>query len=101
MLMVVAILGDSDLWMGLLQWPALVVTVIAAWLVSSIKRRKRAAGFWLFLLSNVLWIVWGVYTHASALVLLQVCLAVSNIRGMIKNRTIEDADSPSKNASLS
>jgi hypothetical protein len=43
-----------------LQWPAMLVTVVAAWMVASQKKFKRNWGFWLFLLSNVLWIIWGV-----------------------------------------
>lgn len=73
-------------WLNVLQWPAMVVTVVAAWLVASQKRFKRNWGFWLFLASNVLWIVWGWYDGAYALILLQLCLAFLNIRGAIKNR---------------
>ena len=68
----------------LLQWPAMVVTVVAAWYVASSQQGKRNWGFWLFLLSNLLWIVWGVHSGAPALIVLQVCLAALNIRGTIK-----------------
>ena len=70
-----------------IQWPAMVVTVIAAWMVGSQKKFKRNWGFWLFLLSNVLWIVWGVHDRAYALIFLQLCLAFLNIRGAMKNQT--------------
>ena len=73
-------------WLNVLQWPAMVVTVGAAWLVASQKKFKRNWGFWLFLASNVLWIVWGWHDGAYALILLQLCLAFLNIRGAIKNR---------------
>jgi hypothetical protein len=73
-------------WINLLQWPAMVVTVSAAWLVASQRKLKRNWGFWLFLLSNVLWIVWGLYDHAYALILLQLALALTNIRGAFKNQ---------------
>jgi hypothetical protein len=46
-------------WLDLLQWPAMLVTVLAAWLVASTSKRRRRIGFWTFLLSNVLWITWG------------------------------------------
>jgi hypothetical protein len=72
-------------WIDLVQWPAMITTVAAAWLVGSRSRRKREAGFWCFLLSNVLWIIWGVHDHAYALVALQVALAVMNVRGAQKN----------------
>ena len=74
-------------WINLLQWPAMVVTVAAAWLVASQRKLKRNWGFWFFLLSNVMWVAWGLYDHAYALIVLQVCLALTNIRGAAKNQT--------------
>jgi hypothetical protein len=65
----------------------MVITVAAAWLVASQSRTKRAIGFWVFLASNVLWIVWGWHAQAYALIALQVCLAALNIRGAQKNET--------------
>ena len=73
--------------LDLLQWPAMVVTVVAAWMVASQRKFKRNWGFWLFLASNVLWIVWGWGDGAYALIVLQLCLAFLNIRGVLKNRT--------------
>lgn len=69
----------------LLQWPAMVVTVVASYLVASSDKTRRHRGFWVFLLSNVLWVAWGLYAHAYALVALQFCLAAMNIRGERKN----------------
>lgn len=80
---------DMNRVLDLLQWPAMVVTVAAAWMVGSQRKFKRNWGFWLFLLSNVLWIVWGWQARAYALIVLQVCLAFLNIRGAMKNRTAE------------
>lgn len=73
----------------LLQWPAMVVTVAAAWLVASERPGRRNAGFWVFLLSNLLWIAWGIQAQAYALMVLQVCLAALNIRGAVKARKAE------------
>ena len=70
--------------LDLIQWPAMAVTVLAAWLVASEQERRRNIGFWVFMLSNVLWIAWGVHAHAWALIALQVCLAAMNIRGAKK-----------------
>ncbi len=70
-----------------IQWPAMVATVVAAWLVGSLSKRKRMIGFWIFLLSNGLWIAWGMHDKAYALVALQVSLAALNIRGVFKNDT--------------
>ena len=63
----------------------MIVTVIAAWMVASQKKFKRNWGFWLFLLSNVLWILWAIPDHAYALIVLQLALGVMNIRGTIKS----------------
>ena len=68
----------------LLQWPAFAASLMAAWLVASRSSRKRNAGFWVFLLSNVLWVAWGWQAHAWALIALQVGLAILNIRGLYK-----------------
>ena len=72
-------------YLDLLQWPAMVATVAGAWLVASRSPHKRAVGFWVFLASNVLWVVWGFPARAYALVGLQFFLAALNIRGVYKN----------------
>ena len=71
--------------LDLIQWPAMIVTVLAAWLVGSQRKMHRNWGFWLFLLSNLLWVVWGWHDQAWALILLQIFLAIMNIRGVKKN----------------
>lgn len=72
-------------YLDLLQWPAMAVTVLAAWLIGARSARRRMTGFWVFILSNVLWVMWGLYTHAYALILLQFCLCAMNCRGLKKN----------------
>ena len=72
-------------YLDLLQWPAMAVTVVAAWLVGSRSPHKRAIGFWCFLASNVLWVVCGMHDRAWALVGLQFFLAGMNARGIYKN----------------
>ena len=88
----------------LVQWPAMILTAAAAWLVGSLSKIKRNVGFWVFLASNVLWVIWGVHAHAYALIVLQVVLAALNIRGVRKNdpdssTTIPDALTRQKSAS--
>jgi hypothetical protein len=73
-----------DALLDLLQWPAMVVTVLASWLVASTHEARRNVGFWLFLASNALWVAWGWHADARALVGLQFCLAALNIRGARK-----------------
>lgn len=68
-----------------LQWPAMAVTLLAAWLVGSLSPRKRTWGFWCFVLSNVLWIAWGWHASAYALITLQLGLFALNVRGLRKN----------------
>jgi hypothetical protein len=70
--------------LDLLQWPAMGATLIAAWLTASPDTRKRNFGFWSFLLSNVLWIIWGWHDGSYAVALLQIGLAALNIRGVYK-----------------
>ena len=70
-----------------LQWPAMLVTVLAAWLMASSSKHRRNIGFWTFLASNALWIAWGWQAHADALIVLQVALAALNIRGAFKTET--------------
>lgn len=68
-----------------LQWPAMVVTVVAAWFAASQSKGRRQAGFWWFLASNVLWVAWGWQAGAWALIVLQFALAALNLRGVRKN----------------
>jgi hypothetical protein len=63
----------------------MAVTVTAAYLVASQSKRRRSVGFWLFLASNALWIAWGWYANAAALIVLQMALAAMNVRGARKN----------------
>jgi hypothetical protein len=72
--------------LDLLQWPAFAVSLLAAYWVGSNDTHRRNIGFWIFLASNVLWVVWGWHTQAWALIALQVCLAVMNVRGLSKTK---------------
>ena len=76
-------------WIDLLQWPAMLASLLAAWLVASNHQRRRNIGFWVFLGSNVLWAVWGWHDGAWALIALQFALAALNIRGVRKNEHLQ------------
>ncbi|GAA6131241.1 hypothetical protein NBRC116187_16010 [Halopseudomonas sabulinigri] len=76
---------DMQTLIDLLQWPAMLTTLIAAWLVGSQTRRKRNWGFCVFILSNVLWVIWGWHAEAYALIALQLGLFMLNLRGHRKN----------------
>lgn len=73
-----------------LQWPAMVITILAAGLVASPAKNRRKWGFWLFLLSNLLWVIWGWVASAYALILLQIGLAIMNIRGVRKSAVAQE-----------
>jgi len=70
-----------------LQWPAMAVSLYAAFMIGSKKAGKRIFGFWMFILSNIMWIVWGIHDEAWALISLQVALMALNIRGIFKNES--------------
>lgn len=74
-------------WIDLLQWPAMLATVLAAWLVGSNRKPRRNLGFWVFMASNVLWALWGWHDGAYALIALQLALAALNVRGVFKTET--------------
>ena len=67
----------------------MAVTLIAAWLVGSLSRKRRSWGFGCFVLSNVLWVIWGWHDHAYALIALQLGLFATNLRGVMKNEPAE------------
>lgn len=79
-----------DEWLDLLQWPAMAITVAAGLLVASRHATRRKAGFAAFLVSNALWIAWGWHDEAFALIALQVCLSVTNVRGVLKSEQADD-----------
>jgi hypothetical protein len=70
-----------------LQWPAMAVTLYAAFLIGSKRPNRRVFGFLMFILSNVLWITWGWHDEAWALITLQGALMAMNIRGIVKNES--------------
>lgn len=82
---------DSASLLDLLQWPAMVASILAAWLVASTRAQRRNIGFWVFLGSNVLWTAWGWHTQAWALIVLQVTLALMNVRGLRKTEQLEQS----------
>lgn len=71
-------------WINLVQWPAMAASIAAAFLVGSSEKKRRNVGFWVFLVSNFLWLAWAIPENAWALVTLQVALGAMNVRGMLK-----------------
>jgi hypothetical protein len=76
---------DWDTLIDFLQWPAMIITLCAAFLVGARHARRRIFGFYTFVVSNALWIIWGVHDGAWALIALQVGLLAMNVRGIWRN----------------
>lgn len=76
---------DWDTLLDALQWPAMVVTLAAAFLVGARHAPRRILGFYTFIVSNALWIAWGLHDGAWALIALQAGLCAMNIRGIVRN----------------
>ena len=76
-----------DTLLNLLQWPAMAITLLATWFVASTEKGRREAGFWFFMVGNVLWAAWGWHDGAFALIALQIGLLALNIRGARKAET--------------
>lgn len=78
-------MSPMDGWLDLVQWPAMAVTLYAAYLIGSRREDRRILGFSMFILSNVLWIAWGWHDGAWALIALQLGLFAMNLRGIVEN----------------
>ncbi len=72
--------------LNLVQWPAMITTIAATWYIAAERKDNRNWGFWLYLLSNLLWVVWAIPNRAWALAAMQVILAGMNIRGVMKSK---------------
>ena len=70
----------------------MAVTLTAAWLVASTQKGRRHIGLGFFLVSNALWITWGVSDSAWPLVTLQACLVMTNVRGIVDNKDVDGAN---------
>lgn len=77
-----------------LQWPAMAITVLAAWFMGSVRARRRVIAFWCFTVGNALWVIWGASHEAYGLITLEVVLALMNMRGLKKNLTESQAPPP-------
>jgi hypothetical protein len=84
---------DWDSLIDLLQWPAMAVTLCAAYLVGARHALRRTFGFYTFIVSNIMWIVWGVHDGAWALIALQAGLLAMNVRAIIRNHREAEAES--------
>jgi hypothetical protein len=88
---------DWDTLIDFLQWPAMAVTLCAAFLVGARHARRRVFGFYTFILSNLLWIVWGLHDEAWALITLQLGLLAMNVRAIFRNHKEAEAEAREDN----
>ncbi len=77
-----------DDFLALLEWPAMAISLAAAWWMGSKRADRRILAFALLIVGNLLWIGWGWGESAWALIALNIGLLGLNVRGIAKN---EDA----------
>jgi len=71
--------------LALLEWPAMAISLAAAWWMGSRKPGKRIAAFCMLIVGNLMWIGWGWGEDARALIALNLGLLAMNVRGILKN----------------
>ena len=74
-----------DDWLAYLEWPAMAVSLVAAWLIASKNPHKRVWAFVMLIVGNLMWIAWGWGDSAWALIALNIGLMALNVRGIVKN----------------
>ena len=77
---------DAHALLGLLQWPAMAVSLFGSWWTGDPGRSSRHLGFAVLMVSNVIWLVWAVTDHAWALLVMQAAFLLLNGRGFFDNR---------------
>lgn len=80
-------------WIAFLEWPAMALSLVGAYLLGSQSPRRRIVGFAVFCVSNALWVAWGWRDGAWALIVLQFGLLLLNVRGIRRNeRELEEQE---------
>lgn len=74
-----------DDFLALLEWPAMAISLVAAYLLGSIHPKKRILAFVMLIIGNLMWIGWGWGNDAKALIALNAGLMALNVRGIFKN----------------
>ena len=70
---------------AMLEWPAMAVSLAAAYWMGSTKAKKRIVAFLMLIVGNLMWIGWGWGEQAWALIALNVGLMALNVRAIFKN----------------
>ncbi|NHZ65139.1 hypothetical protein [Massilia genomosp. 1] len=74
-----------DAMFALLEWPAMAISLAAAWWMGSTKAGKRIVAFCMLIVGNLMWIAWGWGEAAWALIALNLGLLALNVRAIRKN----------------
>lgn len=82
--------------LALLEWPAMAISLVAAYLLGSINPTKRIVAFVMLIIGNVMWIGWGCGSDAMALIALNVGLMVLNVRAIFKNEHAKEEEQGGK-----
>ena len=82
--------------LALLEWPAMAISLVAAYLLGSIHTTKRIVAFVMLIIGNLMWIGWGWGDGAKALIALNVGLMVLNIRAIMKNEEAKKEEDEGK-----
>jgi len=62
----------------------MAITVLAAWFMGSGRAKRRVIAFCCFTAGNVMWVVWGKSHDAYGLIILEIIMAMMNMRGLKK-----------------
>ena len=84
-----------------LEWPAMAISLVAAYLLGSVKPGKRIVAFVMLIIGNLLWIGWGWGNEAKALIALNVGLMVLNVRAIFKNEEAKETEQAPESQKLS
>lgn len=68
---------------SILQWVGCGLAVIGSFLIA-LRGKRPDVGFWLYLISNIVWIVYGDLTHAPGLITMQVVFLLTNALGIYR-----------------
>lgn len=77
----------------ILEYAAVALSMAGALLVSSPKRRRRRAGFLVWIASNALFVAWAACIDARAVIIMYLFYSVTSLRGVISNKESRNVES--------
>ena len=70
------------------QYPALLTGILGAILVAGNSSRKRYWGFAIWIISDILWALFGISSNAPGLIIMQFIFIFTSTMGMRNNRKL-------------